>query len=335
MSFNPSFKISKRGVQRDILTDSDTKMSSETMSLSRYADNISSKAKLDLGLMPEGIRLFRQNLGYAQVVVELPPGVNRNIWGEEEGDPDAEHFMLAQPYRILIIDFQDDNFLGARIFYSTTPIYDLDIPLYNANLSNVNCFGYSGNAVGWLCLYNNEELSNKPWEYKIRRMIERCSGEEVFNFANMHETDGIKLYYNLSDHEFLSNVSAWERKSDEEGFEWTLNDNIWIPVMVESEDSQGTNNFSDEFLDLFRNDELTRDIDDDMTIYKSESVQLTLRMALDGKYAATYGDKVEHKPTSANFNESSSSLYHRGAIYNVFNRGFIADAKAEAEDNPF
>lgn len=335
MVFTNKISIHGSTTERTVLSG-DKIISSSQIDTSEYAEKLGRYTHLDLGLFPEGVRFFRQNLGYAQVVVELPPGINRNIWGDEEGDPDAEHFMLAQPYRIIIIDFKEGNFFGARIFYSTTPIYNLDIPLYNANLSNINCYGYNGNAVGWLCIYNNENLSQYTWEYKIRRMIERCSGEEAFNFGNMSETDGIKLYSEVSPHYFLSDISIWEQKSQEEGYEWTLNSDLWIPIMVESEVEQSTNNFNNHIRNQNHDDEYDEEYEEiDDEIFKEGSVPLTLRMALNGSYAATYEDKVSPKPPSPNFSMDELNLKKEGYAYHVFVRSFISDQKQSTEETPF
>ena len=163
--------------------------------------------------------------------------------------------------------------LGARTFYSPYPITSGSQQLYHVNLPNINCKGYRGNGVGWICLYQNEDWSALPLNERILRFIERCSGVETYNDGNMSETDGPRFYQENSKPEYVTNPVAWQQKSEEEGFEWTLDPDLWIPVLVESMDSQGS--------------------------HKPGGQPLTLADAIVGDYKAYYYDEKLTKPINA------------------------------------
>jgi hypothetical protein len=185
-------------------------------------------------------------------------------WGAHEGDSKAKAYYVAQPYRVVIGDFENGNLLGARMFYSPYPITSPNNLLYHVNLPNINCKGYRGNGVGWICLYHKDDWSDLPFNEKVSRFIERCSGVETYNDANMSETDGARFYAARSKPSYISDPALWQQKS-EEGFEWTLDEDLWIPVLVQDIDHQ------DKHYD--------------------DGEPLTLAMAMLGNYQAYYSDK--------------------------------------------
>lgn len=236
-----------------------------------FYQTFSNSAAFDTGLLPldgTGVLAIRTAGNHMQVTVQHKPGLYYINWGAHEGDSSAKTYNLAQPYRIIIGDFVDGQLLGARMFYSPYPITHPDMPLYHVNLPNINCKGYRGNGVGWICLYLKEDWSNLPLNEKIARFIERCSGVETYNDANMSETDGPRFYKEIygsdSDYDYLWNPASWERKSSREGYEWTLNSDLWSPVKVTSIDKQGQ--------------------------HDENGIQLTLAGALLGNYQAYYTD---------------------------------------------
>lgn len=235
----------------------------------------STQASFDTGLMPldgTGILAIRSAGNHMQVTVQHAPGCYHINWGATEGDKDAKTYYVAQPYRIVVGDFQDGNLLGAKMFYSPIPITHADQPLYHVNLPNINCKGYRGNAVGWICLYLKEDWSSLSFNMKVSRMIERCSGVETYNDANMSETDGPRFYQehiqrSFPERRYLWDPSQWQLKSSVghlDSFEWTLESNLWIPVLVTSMDDQSKHDPS--------------------------GIPLTFSMALLGNYKAYYSD---------------------------------------------
>lgn len=235
-----------------------------------FYQNFSNASAFDSGLLPldgTGLLALRYAGNHMQITVQHKPGTYYVNWGAHEGDARAKTYLVAQPYRIIIGDFVDGQLLGARMFYSPFPITHPDMNLYHVNLPNINCKGYRGNGVGWICLYLKEDWSNIPFNEKVSRFIERCSGVETYNDANMSETDGPRFYQeeyeHNSDFAYLWNPAQWEKKS-EEGFEWTLNPDLWIPVKVSSIDSQGQ--------------------------HSEDGINLTLSGALLGNYKAYYTD---------------------------------------------
>lgn len=241
--------------------------------------NLSSQSFFDTGLLPvdgTGLLAYRQAGNHAQIVVQRSPGVSRVIWGRSERDASAQVYFLAQPYQIYIGDLLEGNFYGARLFYSYNPITSPNDPLYHVNLPNINCQGYKGNGVGWVCLYHNgPSWANIPLGEKVSRLIERCSGDEAYNDANMSETDGPRFYRKHNKPEYLWNPSLWQEKTEKEGFSWVTQSDLWIPVMVEGIDNQA-----------FHSD-------------SPNAVHLTLGMALTGNYSAYYSDTYLPKPVNA------------------------------------
>ena len=229
----------------------------------------------DTGILPvdgSGILSIRTAGEYTQFAYQHKPGLYHVNWGSSEGAKAAAYY-LAQPYRIIICDMKDGNLLGARMFYSPYPITNPSQPLYHVNLPNINCKGYRGNGVGWICLYQNEDWSHLPLNERIVRFIERCSGVETYNDANMSETDGTRFYKEQSKPEYFWDPIQWEAKSAEEGYQWTLDEDLLIPVLVKSMDSQSE--------------------------HLSTGVPLTFADALVGDYQAYYYDKKHTKTINA------------------------------------
>ena len=234
--------------------------------------NFSQYASFDTGLMPldgTGVLAIRTAGPDTQVVTQHKPGMYHLNWGSHEGDSNAHAYYVAQPYRIVIGDFKDGNLLGAKMFYSPVPITSPENQLYHVNLPNINCKGYRGNAVGWICLYLKDDWSSLPFNEKITRFIERCSGVETYNDANMSETDGARFYQKAGKPEYFWNPSAWQNKSADDGYNWTLDSELLIPVKVKDMDDQGQ--------------------------HDDNGVPLTLAMAMLGNYQAYYSDSEHTK----------------------------------------
>lgn len=236
-----------------------------------FVAELGKTAPFNTGWMPPGVRMFTQAGQRAQAIIECQPGINLTWWGEHESDTNAKLYELAQPYRVIIADFMNNVFYGARMFYSPVPINGPDTPLYHANVPNLNCRGYGGNGVGWICLYHNNLVEqHRTIGEKIAQVIERCSGAEAYNNANMSETDGPRFYSDHGKPDWLTHPIYWEKKSLDEGYEWTLDDDLWIPVLVKDKDNQ------DKHYD--------------------NGQHLTIGMAAEGGYMAYYSDTAELTP---------------------------------------
>jgi hypothetical protein len=240
----------------------------------------SSYVAFDTGILPldgTGLLCIRKAGNHTQIAYQHKPGSYYVNWGESEGDVYAKKYLLAQPYRIVIADLIDNQFYGARTFYSVVPVTHPDIQMYHVNLPNINCKGYRGNAVGWVCLYHRDDISHMPFSEQLSYVIDRCSGSEAYNDSNMSETDGPRFYHQKyernEEYRYLWDPQAWEHKTLTENHDWTLGCPIvWIPVMVRSLDSQS------EHFD------------------GPDAVPLTFGMALTGNYAAYYHDHYQPKP---------------------------------------
>jgi len=253
-----------------------------------FYSELSKYGIVDTGILPlsgTGVLAIRSAGNHTQITFQHAPQISYINWGTYEGDKAAQTYLVAQPYRIWIGDTIDGNLYGARMFYSPYPISSASQPLYHLNLPNTNCRGYRGNGVGWQCLYHKDDWSNLPFNEKVVRFAERCSGVETFNDNNMSETDGprfYKAYYSdkcsrdgldYSSFSYLWNPEHWQNKTQQDGLEWVLNDEIWIPILVSGLDQQD------------------RHIDG--------GVPLTLGMALIGNYNAYYNDAHIPKPINA------------------------------------
>jgi hypothetical protein len=244
--------------------------------ITSYYRNVSNQALFDTGLLPlngTGTLAIRSAGRHTQIAFQHAPALAYINWGANEGDPKAKAYLLAQPYRIWIADLLDGNLYGARMFYSPYPISHPDQPLYHVNLPNTNCKGYRGNGVGWQCLYHNEDWTNLSFNDKVNKLIQRCSGIEAYNDANMSETDGPRFYRDHNKPEHLWNPTLWQDKSQEEGFDWTLNEDLWIPILVKDMDNQEK--------------------------HYDDGQPLTFAMALLGNYNSYYNDTQHPKLVNA------------------------------------
>lgn len=218
-------------------------------------------APFETGFLPPHVVSIRTMGDHQQYVLCLPPSANTIIWVEREGAPECT-YLLAQPYRVIIGDFVDGQFLGARLFYSPHPVTSFDAPLYHANVPNLNCRGYNDTSVGWVCLYPNEDTTAMSVAERIGYLGLKTSGNEAFNDENMSETDGPRFYADYDAPEFVWNPQAWEAKTLAEGVDWTLDPGLWLPVLVTDADDQDA--------------------------HDSDGVPLTLAMAMTGYYKAYY-----------------------------------------------
>jgi hypothetical protein len=245
-----------------------------------FYKKLSNMSYFDSGLLPvsgSGLLSLRHAANHTQIVYQHAPSINYINWGRYEGDNAATAYYVAQPYRIVIADLIDDNFYGARIFYSPYPVTYSDAPLYHVNLPNINCRGYRGNGVGWVCLYHTTDISSFPFSEKLAHVLERCSGVEAYNDQNMSETDGPRFYRdhysNNSDFSHLWNPEDWQNFTESHGLDWVINPDLWIPIKVADIDDQGC--------------------------HDNSGVPLTISMAMLGNYQAYYTDKLIPKPVNA------------------------------------
>lgn len=256
--------------------------------------NFSNSSYFDSGFMPvnnSGLISIRRAGSHTQLVYQHEPSINIISWSWSEGG-NAHTYKVAQPYRIVIMDFVENSFYGARNFYSPYPMSSYRSILYHTNLPNVNCGGYSnGLGVGWICIYHKSESSNL---LSINEMLmsglARTSNFEVFNDTNMPETDGVRYYQQayancsldvslFENHEeyydvdldiysdqysYLWNPKIWQQKTEKEGLDFILDETILLPVYVEGIDNQDQ--------------------------HYPNGVHLTLEMAIKGSYKSYYED---------------------------------------------
>lgn len=239
-----------------------------------FVNQLGKVVPFSTGILPPGLISYRQAGQHAQIVLAMPPAVNTIMWGAKERDPKAKIYTVAQPWRIAIAELDKGNLLGCRLFYSPTPPVSEDTLLYHSNLPNTNCQGYRGNSVGWVCLYHKEDWSKLSLADIVNRIALRVGGNEAYNDANMPETDGPRFYrqqyvgqfgeQGAAKFSFLWNPTDWDARSVAEGFQWTISEDVWIPVQVAGIDSQDS--------------------------HLTDGVPLTLGMAMNGRAKAYYYD---------------------------------------------
>lgn len=226
-------------VQRPV---TDTVTSTSTLSLVDFARHLHAEVGYDTGLLPPGTVSIRRQGNRAQYVLQFPPGLYNITWGIHEGDEDARTYRLGMPFRTVFCEYENDSLLGIRMFYMLKRIDSYDDVLYHVNLPNINCRGYNGTSVGWVCLYHGRNQGDRSSSdaARVAHAGLRASGNEAFNDENMNETDGPGFY---AEHRpmypYLSQPHTWEEHSDRHGWSWTLEDpRLWVPVLVDGPDQQ-------------------------------------------------------------------------------------------------
>jgi hypothetical protein len=241
-------------------------------------------APISLGLMPPGLRLFEQIGQYTQVAIECPPMIARMAYSRYDAGNGASryggsgikgHALCAMPWRVILARYNGMNMIGARMFYRPAPLQATDNLLYHTNLPNINCVGYGGTSVGWVCFYH--QGVDKDWPTTLEKLIFRCSGGEGYN-NNMTETDGPHFYQKQGGPKWRYSVSEWEKLTNKHGLklgiEGTDGEFPWIPVKVTSNKSQLSHSNA------------------------ASAKPLTLDVALSGKAPFYYSDDGIWPPTS-------------------------------------
>lgn len=279
--------------------------------LTSFYTHFSENAYQDTGLLPvdgSGLLAIRSAGNHTQIAYQHKPGMYYINWGQYERDVHAIKYYVAQPYRIVIADLLNGNIYGARTFYSPIPITYPQAPLYHVNLPNINCKGYRGNGVGWICLYHSEDISKYPFNEKLAKILDRCSGTEAYNDQNMSETDGPRFYRDNNKPSYIHIPAEWQSYSEENGYEWTLDPELWIPILVQDMDHQDK--------------------------HYSDGQPLTFADALFGNYQAYYTDTTIPKPVNM-IARSDYSLDSK-TVFNWFKQSYNNSSESSQEAiNPF
>ena len=302
--------------------------------------NFSNHLAFDTGLLPvdgSGLLSIRTAGPCTQIAYQHAPGMYYVNWGQYEGDANAIKYYVAQPYRIIIADLLDGNIHGARTFYSPYPITYPNAPLYHVNLPNINCKGYRGNGVGWICLYHREDISKLPFNEKLAKVIERCSGVEAYNDNNMSETDGPRFYQDHNKPSRLSHPSEWEDYSRINGYEWTLDPDLWIPVLVKDKDNQDKHysdgqplTFADALLGNYKSYYQDDNIPKPFNKIAREDYSLSSQ-EVSKWFISAYNQSLSEQPTVDPY---SSSIQHRVTLATT-EQFHWKQEQSEEDDSPF
>lgn len=212
-------------------------------------DAMSTFAHVETGLLPPGLLSFRQSGGLTQIATQGHPRLHTFGWSASEGG-DITYYTLAMPWRISLGTYDSDNrLIGARVFYSPTPITTFDDPLFHANIPNINCRGYGGswrdaykyadsNTIGWVCLYGDSERPRSVAS-KVIHLNNIVSGGGAYNDGNMPGTDGTRLYKEkFPNTKSLWDPISWEKRSQEEGVDWICDPANLLPIKVDGLNNQ-------------------------------------------------------------------------------------------------
>lgn len=278
----------------------------DAKSMSKLPDAIiSAHQAIETGILPNTLLSYRCAMGSEQYVIAMPPGKYQIQIGKYEGDPKAEVFYVAMPWRVMIGDFCNGKFVGGRLFYAVDSPYEGEhIPLYHANVPNLNCYGYGDTSLGWICLYHTKDTSKFTMAQKATYVGMRVGSGEAFNTGNMPGTDGFKMYRENRPKSNLHIPQEWEKRSDKEGFEWILDSDLLMPIMVTSELEQKKHDFG------------------------PKAVPLTLGMAMRGRYKAYYSDPLPDKPFNKTGTQPTQSLF--STINNVVSKTAAVETNQES-----
>lgn len=257
---------------------------STIVSLSSFIEKASDNTIFNSGLLPvskSGILSIQKGFGYEQIILQKEPAIETVRWGKSESQKNKPIYRLAMPWQIVILDYHNSTFVGARLFYSPEAIHSWSQPLYVAGVPNLNCKRYNGTSVGWLCLYHTDDTTTFDLAKRIDYGMMRVSGlSEPYNDYNMSETDGPRFYAeHIPDHIF-SSPTKWQTKSLKDGFEWVLNPSKLIALKT---DHPGPNNHNEAYL--------------------ATGIPYTLDRAANEAYSAYYHDLVYIKPFMLGYNK--------------------------------
>lgn len=212
-------------------------------------ENAATAAVFETGIIPQqgsGLISLRKGFGRLQFVYQIEPQVHTVKWDKYESTTDKKTYQLAEPWKIIISDYDNGNFLGSRHFYSPEPILSYNQPLYVINLPNTNTVGYSGNSIGWICHYHYDNTTQFSISEMINYAVYRESGlNEPYNDANMSETDGPRFYSGRGAPEFIWDPVEWAKKTAEEGVDWTLDPSLWQVVKIDWNKTKSAESFDD------------------------------------------------------------------------------------------
>ena len=109
------------------------------------------------GLLPSGVRLFRERGATEAFGIELPPHARTVRWIRDDSPepygPGAtyDQHWISFPYILLLVLLRGNQITGLQqLFYRNRPL-DVDEDLYLPNLPNV---ANSGDLPCWICLQN-------------------------------------------------------------------------------------------------------------------------------------------------------------------------------------
>jgi hypothetical protein len=204
--------------------------------LATILKNINENAVFDSGIIPvegTGLISYRRGFGREQFVYQMEPQKHLVLWGQSESTQNKPRYLLAEPWKIIIADFEHGNFLGLRHFYSEENIMSPKQPLLAINLPNTNTTGYGGTSIGWTCLYRNDNTTNYSFSQKISYFLERESGaNEPYNNANMSSTDGPRFYQRRKAPVYIWDPLKWQEKTKSEGVDWVLKPDLFCKIRI-------------------------------------------------------------------------------------------------------
>jgi hypothetical protein len=131
------------------------------------------------------------------------------------------------------------------------------------------------------------------------------NGGEAYNTNNMCGIDGPSFYRDNGAAEFYYDPAAWENKTDKEGIDWVLEEDAWIPILVEGIDSQ--------------------------LMHAPGGEPLTVEMAMNGYTPVYYNDETRIKPTNALARDDLDNINMPQLFEQMVKQGFVHAKVATGE----
>ena len=126
--------------------------------LLKMAEGWNDEMQDDLILYPEGTRFVRRRVASQILVIEQKPQVRtlnflRNL-ENGDGDNGVEHYRLALPYTVFVVQFKNNNFAALHCAWRNKPLSSISDGLGRPNLPNIDenlcvCMGSDFRSIKW------------------------------------------------------------------------------------------------------------------------------------------------------------------------------------------
>jgi hypothetical protein len=190
---------------------------SQTLATAALADVLAALARqMDhvpaCGVLPDGVRMWRERGDVVGVVAEVPPHVRTVRWLAEDSRADFgrgaryNRYFLAFPYVVILLVFRHGALTGMQqLYYRREPLVageELLLP----NLYNV-AQGYGQRC--WVCLANLADVGHLAWPAKLHAIVDHVFTAAWNRSSEVHEGNSYWGAMRALDHR-VATPEAWE-----------------------------------------------------------------------------------------------------------------------------